>query len=69
MDTTAVGSSASNLLAQSAQSPPEAAEVKKSGADNNGASNDRGVEALKSATAPSVNTSGQKTGQIVNVTA
>ena len=69
MDVNAVSSDVSSLLAQSAQKTPEAVEVRKTGGDNDGNSDDRGAKAAQAALAPSVNSSGQKTGQIVNVSA
>ncbi len=69
MEVNAVGSSANYLLAQSAQQLPETAEVKKSGGESDGDSDDKETKAAKAAPAASVNSSGQKTGQIINVAA
>ena len=54
---------------QSMQKSPEAAEVKKAGGDHDGDADDGGVKAVKAAPAPTVNTSGQKLGQLINVAA
>lgn len=67
-----VGSASSaygNFSTQAFQRTPEAAEVQKSGRDNDGDSDDGGASTVKSAPAPTVNTNGQKIGQIINVSA
>jgi hypothetical protein len=66
MSISSVGSSTGNAPIQQA---PEAAEVKKVGGDNDGDSDDRGAKAAQAPLAPSVNTSGQKIGQVINVRA
>jgi hypothetical protein len=56
---------------QSLQRTPEAAEVGKSGRENDGDPDDGSgsVSAAPSTPAPSVNMNGQKVGQIINVSA
>jgi hypothetical protein len=54
--------------AQATQKQPEAAEVRKAGRDNDGDSDDGAAKIVQSP-APTVNTSGQKIGQIINVSA
>ena len=63
------GSSYSNLQTQAVQRSPEAAEVKKAGGDNDGDSDDGGIKTAQAAPAPTVNLSGQKIGQFINVAA
>lgn len=63
------GSSYSNLQTQAVQRTPEAAEVKKAGGDNDGDSDDGGSRAATASPASTVNLSGQKIGQLLNVTA
>jgi len=48
---------------------PEASEVKQTGPDHDGDADDGGAKAVKSTPTPTVNTTGQKLGQIVNVKA
>ncbi|MBI3524225.1 MAG: hypothetical protein HY066_06805 [Betaproteobacteria bacterium] len=69
MNIGSVGSSYSGLTTQASQRTPEAAEVHKGGRDNDGDSDDGGVKAVKAAPAPTVNASGQKIGQVINVSA
>ena len=64
-----VSAAGSTLSMQSMQKSPEAAEVKKAGGDHDGDADDGGVKAVKAAPAPTVNTSGQKLGQLINVAA
>jgi len=68
MDVGSVSSTYGSSQAQALQRTQEAAEVKKGGRDNDGDSDDGGVKAA-SAPLPTVNTSGQKIGQVINVTA
>ena len=63
----AVSGSHAGLAAQAMQRMPEAAEVQKSGPDNDGDGDDA-VQAA-AAPAPTVNLNGQKLGQHINVTA
>jgi hypothetical protein len=59
----------SNPPIQSPQKTPEASEVRKSGGDHDGDSDDRGAKAVQAPAAPAVNTSGQTIGQRINVAA
>ncbi len=59
----------SNSPIQSPQRRPEASEVRKPGGDHDGDSDDRGAKAVQAPPAPAVNTTGQKIGQRINVTA
>jgi hypothetical protein len=54
---------------QTAQRMPEAAEMQKGGGDNDGDADDRGAAAVQSTPSPTVNTSGQQIGRLINVTA
>lgn len=65
MNVSSVGSSTQN---QAVQRTPEAAEVK-GVRDNDGDSDDSGAKAVQATQAPTVNLSGQKIGQIINVSA
>ena len=69
MNVSSVGSTYSNLQTPAVQRTPEAAEVKKAGRDNDGDSDDGGAKAAKASPAPTVNLSGQKIGQLINVLA
>ncbi|MEI7681628.1 MAG: hypothetical protein WCK07_19665 [Betaproteobacteria bacterium] len=51
------------------QRSAEASEVKQAGGDHDGDADDGGVKAVQAAPAPTVNTSGQKLGQVINVVA
>jgi hypothetical protein len=64
-----VSSAGSTMSMQSPQRKPEAAEVRQAGGDHDGDADDGGAKAVRSAPAPTVNTSGQKLGQVINVTA
>ena len=66
MNVSAAGSTQSM---QGTQRMPEAAEVRAAGGDHDGDADDGGARAVKAAPAPTVNTSGQKLGQVINVTA
>jgi hypothetical protein len=70
MTVSAIGSSNPASQAQTAQRVPEAAEVRSAGGDNDGDSDDRGgAQAVQAAPAPSVNSNGQKIGQVINAVA
>ncbi len=69
MDAIAVGSSPSNLLAQSAQRLPEVTEVPRTGGASEGHSEGGSAKVESATPAPSVNATGQKIGQIINVEA
>jgi hypothetical protein len=69
MNIGSISSTSGNFSAQAPQRTPEAAEVQKSGRDNDGDSDDGGAGTVKSVQPPTVNMSGQKIGQIINVTA
>jgi len=69
MDVNSIGSSANYQGAQSAQRAPESAEVRKAGGDHDGDSDDSGATKATTTVKPSVNSSGQKTGQVINVSA
>ena len=71
MDGFTVSSSTSSAAqsSQAAQLAAEAAEASKNGRDDDGDSDDRGVTVSAPTVSPTVNTSGQKIGQIINVAA
>jgi hypothetical protein len=69
MNTGSVGTAYSSVSTQAVQRTPESAEVKKSGRDNDGDSDDRGSKAVQAAPTPTVNLNGQKLGQVINVSA
>ena len=48
---------------------PESAEVQKAGPDHDGDADDGGAKAVKAAPAPTVNSAGQKLGQVINAAA
>ena len=58
-----------NAVAKALQSTPEAAEVTKGGRDNDGDADDAGASAVASTPSTTVNMSGQKLGQVINVKA
>ena len=64
-----VSSSSNTAATQTLQRKAEAAEVKKTGPDNDGDADDGGAKKVQASPAPSVNTSGQKVGQVINVSA
>ena len=64
-----VNSAGSAPVAQAAQRTSEATEGKRPGGDHDGDADDGGAKAVKAAPAPTVNTSGQKLGQFINVAA
>jgi hypothetical protein len=63
-----VGAATSTYSSQALQRMPEAREVK-GAADNDGDSDDGGTKAIKAASAPTVNTSGQAVGTLINAVA
>ena len=69
MNVGSVSMSHGTVPTQSVQQSPEATEVKKSGRDNDGDSDDSGAKAVKSPPAPTVNMNGQTIGQIITVAA
>jgi hypothetical protein len=69
MDVGSVGSSYINFQTQALQRTPEAAEAKTAGPDNDGDSDDGGAKSVQAAPAPTLNLSGQKIGQVINVVA
>lgn len=69
MNVGSVSSPYNSPSTQAAQRTPEAAEVKKSGRDNDGDADDSGASTVKSAPTSTVNANGQKIGQIINATA
>ena len=69
MDVGSVGTAYNSLTTQATQRSPESAEVQKAGRDNDGDSDDGGAKAAQTAPAPTVNLSGQKLGQVINVKA
>ena len=66
-----ISSTPSTIPAKPVQRMPEASEIKGAGRDNDGDQDDGGakVTRAKPALTPTVNTSGQKLGQVINVTA
>lgn len=56
-----------SLSSQATQRTPESAEINKAGGDNDRDKDDG--SSVKSQPSPTVNTSGQQVGQIINVTA
>jgi hypothetical protein len=69
MSMSSISSTSGNFSAQAPQRTPEAVEVQKSGRDNDRDSDDGGAGTVKSVPPPTVNMSGQKIGQIINVSA
>ena len=69
MDVGSVASTYSSLQTQAVQRTPEAAEVRKTGRDNDGDSDDGGAKAVKAAPVPTVNLNGEKLGRLLNVSA
>ena len=67
MSISSIGGTTYSAPAQAVRSNPEAAEIRKSGPDNDGDSDD--VKAAAPKAGPSVNMNGQKTGQVISVTA
>lgn len=63
-----VSSNYSSTTTQVAQRPPETSEVK-GASETDGDSDDGGTQAAAPAPAPIVNMSGQKIGQLINVSA
>jgi hypothetical protein len=66
MNVSATGPAVSTQMPQRSA---EASEVKQAGGDHDGDADDGGVKAVQAAPAPTVNTSGQKLGQVINVVA
>lgn len=67
MNVSPVGGTHNSLQTQTVQPKGEAAEVNKAGRDGDGDSDERKANAAKPAPVPTVNLSGQKLGQILNV--
>lgn len=65
------GSTFTDASAQAVQQArhQEATETRKAGQENDGNSAEKSASIVSSAPSPSVNTSGQKVGQVINVTA
>ncbi len=68
MSISPISSASGNMPVQATQRSTEATEVNAGGKDRDGDSDD-GVSSASAVKPPTVNTSGQITGQIVNVTA
>ena len=68
MSISSVSGASSAAHTQAVQRQPEAAEVKKPGPDGDGDKDD-GASKVQPEPAPSVNTSGQVVGQVINTTA
>ena len=66
MNVSSISNTYSNFSTQAIQRTPEAAEVQKNGRDNDGDADDGGANTVK-AVQPTVNTSGQTIGQLINV--
>lgn len=69
MNIGSVVGSYSQLQSQAIQRKPEAAEVRQGSSDKDGDSDDAAANAVPAADASTVNMSGQKIGQLVNITA
>jgi len=69
MNIGSVGSSQGTSSTQTLQRKSEATEAKKIGPDNDGDADDGGAKKLQSTPTPSVNTSGQAVGQVIDVKA
>jgi hypothetical protein len=69
MNVGSVSTTYGNSSSQAMQRIPESAEVTKAGGDNDGDADDGGAKAVQAAPAPTVNLSGQRIGQLINVTA
>lgn len=69
MDASSISNAYRSYSPQTAQRIPEAAEIQKSGRDNDGDADDRGAPSVQSAPAPTVNTSGQQIGRLINIAA
>lgn len=64
-----IGSISSSYAPQTPQRAAEATEINKGGRDNDGDSDDSGIQAVQSAPRSTVNANGQIVGQVVNITA
>lgn len=67
MSISSVGDTTCSAPAQAVHSNPESAEIRKSGPDNDGDGDD--MKAAVPKAGPSINMKGQKTGQLISVTA
>lgn len=69
MNLSSVGNTYSQTQTQAAQRLPESAEVQKTGGDNDGDADDGGASSTQAQLSATVNLSGQKIGQQINVSA
>lgn len=69
MTLSAINGNAGNLAMQSMSSAAPGNEAREVGPDHDGDSDDAGSRAVSAAPSPTVNSSGQTTGRMVNITA
>ncbi len=69
MNIHSVGSTYGQFLTQTIQRAPEAGEIREAGRDNDGDSGDKGVRAVAAPPSSTVNSSGQRVGQVINAVA
>jgi hypothetical protein len=69
MDVGSVGTAYNSVTTQANQRTPESTEIQNAGKDNDGDADDGGAKSVQTTPAPTVNMSGQKLGQVINVTA
>lgn len=69
MSISSIGSSQYGHSVQQAQQSTQASEVRETGPDRDGDSDDMAAKAVQAASAPTSNASGQQIGTLINVTA